>query len=86
MYVCGATYAICCIAGGVSGYIYYTIHQNDNTNKNTKSIDETLIDILHKNNEERRLDAILDKISRVGYSKLSRSEKEFLRSISTKDK
>jgi hypothetical protein len=85
MYVCGVSYAICCLAGVMSGHIYYISHKSHRTNKTTPT-DETLIDILPKNDKERRLDAILDKISRVGYSKLSHSEKEFLRSISTKDK
>ena len=86
MYICGVSYAICCIAGGLSGHIYYTSHRHNGTNKKPEPNSESLIDILPKNNEERKLDAILEKISRVGYSKLSRSEKEFLRSISTKDK
>ena len=86
MYICGVSYAICCIAGGLSGHIYYTSHRHSDTNKKPEPNSESLIDILPKNNEERKLDAILEKISRVGYSKLSRSEKEFLRSISTKDK
>ena len=86
MYVCGVSYAICCIAGGVSGHIYYKIHNHSTSDRKIESSDKSLIDLLPKNNEERRLDSILEKISRVGYSKLSRSEKEFLRSISTKDK
>ena len=39
-----------------------------------------------KNEEEKKLDAILDKISKMGYNRLSKAEKDFLGSMSAKDK
>lgn len=40
--------------------------------------------LLHKSEEQKRLDAILDKISQVGYRRLSQAEKDFLRSLSAR--
>lgn len=79
-------YTLTCGAAVIWGIILRHRELHHPAGRNRIVTMEDYENFLHKNEEQRRLDAILEKISRVGYQNLSRSEKEFLRSISTKDK
>lgn len=85
-YITAFTYISCSVVGTSYGLIVRHISRNTSRDKHLQERTGVYMDILNKNEQERHLDDILEKISRIGYKNLSHSEKEFLRSISTKDK
>ena len=55
-----------------------TVHRTENATKSKPKPRSTSVNSGSKNDKQRRVDAILDKISKSGYDSLSKSEKDFL--------
>ncbi len=72
------------VAGATGFFMVRFYHNPANISQQLKEISENIF-ASEKLSDEEKLDRILDKISKYGYNKLSKAEKNFLKRFSKKD-